>query len=157
MKQAPEEAKGSSSRRAPQLNPGWCPPSRHASRRRTGCGSRGVHLDEDARIRMRPDFVWYGNGSGGRPLAVVDAKYKVEKTRGYPDADLYQMLAYCTALGLPAGHLVYAKGNAPYGGHRVRETGTVLHQHALDLERSPDEILAEVGALARDMAAIARA
>ncbi|MFD5708953.1 McrC family protein [Streptomyces pharetrae] len=117
--------------------------------------AKGVHLDEDARIRMQPDFVWYGNGSEGRPLAVVDAKYKVEKTRGYPDADLYQMLAYCTALGLPAGHLVYAKGNAPHGGHRVRETGTVLHQHALDLERSPDEILAEVGALARDMASIA--
>ncbi|MFD5401712.1 McrC family protein [Streptomyces griseorubiginosus] len=113
----------------------------------------GVHLDEGGRVRMRPDFVWYRDG--GRPLAVVDAKYKVEKKDGYPDADLYQMLAYCMALGLPEGHLVYAKGNAPHAGHRVREVGTVLHQHALDLDQPPDALLAEVGALARRMAATA--
>ncbi|WP_234328119.1 McrC family protein [Streptomyces sp. NRRL S-37] len=117
--------------------------------------ARGVYLDEDERVRMRPDFVWYGDGNASRPLAVVDAKYKTEKKDGYPDADLYQMLAYCTALGLPAGHLVYAKGNAPHAGHRVREAGIVLHQHALDLDRSPDGLLAEVSDLAGEMAAIA--
>ncbi|MFI2435742.1 McrC family protein [Streptomyces sp. NPDC018693] len=115
--------------------------------------AKGVHLDEDERVRMRPDFVWYGDGNQGRPLAVVDAKYKAEKKDGYPDADLYQMLAYCTALGLPAGHLVYAKGNAPLAGHRVRQAGIVLHQHAFDLDQSPDSLLTEVSELAGKMAA----
>ncbi|MFF3540915.1 McrC family protein [Streptomyces platensis] len=111
--------------------------------------AKGVHLDEDRRVRMRPDFVWYGER--GRPLVVADAKYKAGKAGGYPDADLYQMLAYCTALGLTEGHLVYAKGNDPYASHRVREAGTVLHQHALDLDRASDELLVEMSSLAQEM------
>ncbi|MFJ1595478.1 McrC family protein [Streptomyces sp. NPDC088261] len=115
--------------------------------------ARGVHLDEGETIRMRPDLVWYGHD--GRPLAVVDAKYKAERPEGFPDADLYQMLAYCTALGLPEGHLVYAKGLAsapgdgPRASHRVRHAAVVIHQHTLDLDRPPDELLASVAELAR--------
>ncbi|MGW1716636.1 McrC family protein [Streptomyces sp. NPDC002156] len=108
-----------------------------------------VYLDEDDVIRMRPDFVWYGES--GLPLAVADAKYKAGKPRGYPDADLYQMLAYCTSLGLKDGHLVYAKGNAPHFGHMVRRSGIVLHQHALDLGQAPSELLGSVSALAARM------
>ncbi|GHE26408.1 hypothetical protein GCM10018781_78580 [Kitasatospora indigofera] len=90
-------------------------------------------------------------GPDGAPQAVADAKYKAEKSDGYPDADLYQMLAYCTALGLPEGHLVYARGNAPHAAHRVRHAGIVIHQHALDLDRPPGDLLAEVRSLARQM------
>ena len=37
-----------------------------------------------------------------RPLLVFDAKYKAASATGtYPNADHYQMLAYCTALGVP--------------------------------------------------------
>ncbi|WP_392876660.1 hypothetical protein [Streptomyces sp. LN499] len=105
------------------------------------------HLDEAHEIRMKPDFVLYG--PDGDPQAVADAKYKAEKPDGYPDADLYQMLAYCTALGLSEGHLVYAKGNAPHTTHRVRHAGIVIHQHALDLDQPPSGLLASVTALAR--------
>ncbi|WP_406259495.1 McrC family protein [Streptomyces chartreusis] len=100
------------------------------------------HLDEAAAIRMRPDFVLYE--PGGAPCAVVDAKYKAEKREGFPDADLYQMLAYCTALGLREGHLVYAKGNAPHAAHTVRHAGIVIHQHALDLDQEPSDLLSDV-------------
>ncbi|MFI1535789.1 McrC family protein [Streptomyces anandii] len=100
------------------------------------------HLDEAAAIRMRPDFVLYE--PGGAPCAVVDAKYKAEKRDGFPDADLYQMLAYCTALGLREGHLVYAKGNAPHAAHTVRHAGIVIHQHALDLDQEPSDLLSDV-------------
>ncbi|MGQ4485900.1 McrC family protein [Streptomyces sp. SAS_281] len=110
----------------------------------------GVYLDEAATVRMRPDFVWYGDG--GAPLAVADAKYKAEKPEGYPGADLYQMLAYCTALGLPEGHLVYAEGSAPHAEHRVRRGTVTLHQHALDLAQPPDSLLAATRALARRLA-----
>jgi 5-methylcytosine-specific restriction enzyme subunit McrC len=108
------------------------------------------HLDEARAISMKPDFVLYG--PEGTPRAVVDAKYKVEKPAGYPDADLYQMLAYCTALGLPEGHLVYAKGNAPHAAHRVRHAGIVIHQHALDLDQPPAGLLDDIRCLAHRIA-----
>lgn len=98
---------------------------------------------------MRPDLVWYGNQ--GIPRAVADAKYKAEKPEGFPDADLYQMLAYCTALGLRDGHLVYARGYEPSATHRVRHAGIRIHQHALALEQSPDELLAAITSIARSM------
>ena len=70
-----------------------------------------THLDDDADVPVRPDFVWL---TQGHPRIVVDAKYKAEKPTGFPQADLYQMFAYCTVLGLPEGDLVYAtKPHAP--------------------------------------------
>lgn len=122
----------------------------------TGSGGRCVlqathHLDERHAIRMIPDFVRYADD--GTPLAVADAKYKAEKLEGFPDADLYQMLAYCTALGLPDGHLVYAKGNAPHAAHRVRHARITIHQHALELDQPPAGLLAEVRALAQRLTA----
>ena len=56
-------------------------------------------------------------------VAVIDAKYKAEKPAGYPNADLYQLLAYCTVLGLRNGHLAYAKGNEVPACHIVRSSG----------------------------------
>jgi 5-methylcytosine-specific restriction enzyme subunit McrC len=107
------------------------------------------HLDEADTIRMKPDFVLYGPDS--TPCAVADAKYKAEKPSGFPEADLYQMLAYCTALGLRDGHLVYAKGNAGHASHRVRHAGIVLHRHALDLDQNPAGLLADVAEVAARM------
>lgn len=117
---------------------------------RTALQTRGVHLDEDRNVTMRPDLVWYGDDGG--PQAVADAKYKAEKPEGFPDADLYQMLAYCTALGLPDGHLVYARGYEPRVTHRVRNAVIRIHQHALALDRPPEELLAEIAAIACSMA-----
>ena len=104
------------------------------------------HLDVDRNIRIKPDLVWYDEP--GRVAAVVDAKYKAEKPSGFPDADLYQMLAYCTALGLSRGHLVYAKGNESAANHIVRNVGVQIVQHALDLDRDPVDILEQVQTLA---------
>jgi 5-methylcytosine-specific restriction enzyme subunit McrC len=47
-------------------------------------------LDEAETVPVRPDFVWSNTGV---PRLVVDAKYKAEKPSGFPQADLYQMLA----------------------------------------------------------------
>ena len=43
----------------------------------------------------------------GRDVAVADTKYKLPE-HGLPVDDLYQLLAYCVALDLPSGLLVYA-------------------------------------------------
>ena len=54
-------------------------------------------------VEMRPDVTVY---RAGRPALVVDAKWK--RPVGAPaSADLYQMLAYCTALGVGRAVLVY--------------------------------------------------
>lgn len=105
------------------------------------------HLDEADTVLLKPDLVWYD--ASRSPLAVVDAKYKAEKPDGFPGADLYQLLAYCTVLGLPEGHLVYAKGNALHADHVVRNADIRIHQHALDLQQPPDAILDHVASIAR--------
>jgi 5-methylcytosine-specific restriction enzyme subunit McrC len=114
------------------------------------CGSQESHyLDVAARVRMKPDIVWRRDGSAA---AVIDAKYKAEKPSGFPDADLYQMLAYCTALGLPDGHLVYAKGNEVEVSHTVRNAGVRIHAHTLDLAAPPPDLLDQVDDLATRIA-----
>lgn len=113
-----------------------------------------THLDEGADLRMRPDLVWEHRG---KPVAVVDAKYKRERPEGYPNADIYQVLAYCTALGLRRGHLVYAKGNAEPRRHVVRHAGTEIFCHAVDLSLPPENLLARMDELADELADVAHA
>lgn len=105
-------------------------------------------LDVAGQVAIRPDLVWYAD-DGRTPLAVVDAKYKAEKPSGFPDADLYQLLAYCTVLGLREGHLVYAKGNEHGRVHTVVNSGAVINAHTVDLTLQPTELLAQVSELAR--------
>lgn len=108
------------------------------------------YLDAADSIRLKPDLVWYADS--GLPLGVADAKYKAEKPAGYPDADLYQLLAYTTVLGLDTGHLVYAKGNEHRAEHTVRNAGVRIIQHALDLDQPPQQLLADVARIAEEIA-----
>ena len=83
-----------------------------------------------------------------------DAKYKNLIGDRIPNADLYQLLAYATALNLPGGLLVYAQGEAGEGTYRVRHSGKRLEVAALDLGGTLDEILARVQDLARRVVAL---
>ncbi|SNR46915.1 5-methylcytosine-specific restriction enzyme subunit McrC [Haloechinothrix alba] len=105
-------------------------------------------LDTAGRVTTQPDLVWYERAE---PVAVVDAKYKVERVGGFHD-NLYQMLAYCTALNLPRGHLVYAKGNTEQDRYVVRNAGIEILCHTLDLQEQPDELLAQISALTAEIA-----
>jgi 5-methylcytosine-specific restriction enzyme subunit McrC len=107
-------------------------------------------LDDAGKVRLYPDIVWKKRGV---PVAVIDAKYKAEKYKGYPNSDLYQLLAYCTVLGLPQGHLVYAKGNEVPVQHVIRHAGTKIICHAVDLHRDPGSLLAQLGELSQAIAA----
>jgi len=102
-------------------------------------------------VRLRPDIVWKIRGSA---VAVIDAKYKAEKPAGYPNADLYQLLAYCTVLGLPSGHLVYAKGNEEPVRHVVRRSGIEIFCHAVDLDQEPDTLIGQMRDLAQTIASV---
>ncbi|MFF3373315.1 McrC family protein [Streptomyces sp. NPDC002680] len=113
---------------------------------------RRHHLDLGSRVRIIPDLVLY---RAGRPLTVVDAKYRDLGAEPPPHEHMYQLLSYCTALALPHGHLVYAaqRGDAPVP-HPIRNAGITLTTHAVDLARPPTEILASVTALADHLAQV---
>jgi hypothetical protein len=67
-------------------------------------------------LAMRVDVVHVVRGA---PVLVFDSKYKAANERGeYPNADHYQMLAYCTALDVPVAWLVYAGAGTPRAPHR---------------------------------------
>ena len=105
-----------------------------------------VWLDRGEKIRTKPDLSWWENG---KCVFVGDAKYKniAEKTVP-PTADLYQMLAYVTALNLPRGLLIYAKDEAQPAAYQVRHSGKWLEIAALDLSGSLEEVLERVNVLA---------
>jgi 5-methylcytosine-specific restriction enzyme subunit McrC len=105
-----------------------------------------LNLDDQGSVWMKPDLLCR---KGRQPVAVIDAKYKAEKPAGFPNADLYQMLAYCTVLGLAEGHLIYAKGNEQGRVHTVRNAGITIHCKALDLGLQPAALLKQVDQLAR--------
>lgn len=71
---------------------------------------------------------------------------------GCPNVDLYQLLAYCTILGLGVGHLVYAASNEQPARHVIREAGTEIVCHALNLDRPSEELLTEIRDLAGSIA-----
>ena len=108
-------------------------------------------LDVGGRVGLRPDLTWR---LGGRCVFVGDAKYKNVTGESAPNADLYQMLAYATALDLPGGLLVYAKGEADTGAYRVRHSGKRLEVAALDLSGEFEDVLASVGRLADRVVAL---
>lgn len=110
---------------------------------------RRFHLDHAKSAKLRPDFVYEPPGSHS-PSGVVDVKYKqVRGTRGNM-GDLYQMLAYCTRLGLPEGHLVYAAGpgTATTRHHLHGEPGVTIHQHTLNLDAEPEALLSQIDTIA---------
>ena len=101
-------------------------------------------LDVGSKISLRPDLVWR---DGGRDIFVGDAKYKKTAGDAVPNADLYQLLAYTTALDLPGGLLIYAEGETDTATYEVRHSGKRLEVTALDLSGTLDDVLRQVGEL----------
>lgn len=103
------------------------------------------HPGGTAAIPMRVDIVHTLNG---RPTLVFDAKYKAASPTGtYPNADHYQMLAYCTALRVPTAWLVYAGPGAP-ARRRISNTDVTIVEYPLDLSQAPRDVLTGVQGLA---------
>ena len=76
-------------------------------------GESGIDsLDEGGKVSLRPDLVWRDRGGC---VFVGDAKYKRIVHERIPNADIYQMLAYVTALDLPGGFARLREGR---GGRR---------------------------------------
>ena len=107
--------------------------------------SHRISLAEDGRITLKPDLSWW---DGPRCTFVGDAKYKHIKSN-VPNADLYQLLAYATALDLPGGLLIYAKGERRPASYRVRHAGKRLEIAEVDLTSDTDALLFRMRKLAK--------
>lgn len=107
------------------------------------------YLDRGRELIIKPDILLRSNGI---VRAAIDAKYKAEKLGRYPNADVYQMLAYCIKFGLSEGHLVYARGDADVRSYVIDRPGITIYCHALNLDQPPDALMAEVDALAARIA-----
>jgi 5-methylcytosine-specific restriction enzyme subunit McrC len=111
----------------------------------------GYVLERQARRRltpsvpMRPDLVLK---AAGRDVAVGDAKYKELAPSNWPHADLYQLLAYCDALQLPRGLLIYADSRRPRS-EIVEGVQVTLEVVGIDLEGDHRDVLARARVAAR--------
>ena len=103
-------------------------------------------LDMGNKVRLKPDLVWR---QAGRYVFVGDAKYKNITGDRIPNDDLYQILAYVTALGLGGGLLVYAEGECDPETYTVRNTGTILEVTSLDISGSLDQVLERIESVAK--------
>lgn len=99
-------------------------------------------LDDEGHLSLQPDLVWRDGSFVG------DVKYK-RADGGVPNADLYQLLAYTTALDLPGGLLIYAQGEHEPMEHTVRHSGKRLEVATLDLSGTLEETLARIAELAQ--------
>jgi 5-methylcytosine-specific restriction enzyme subunit McrC len=85
----------------------------------------------------------------------MDAKYKTGSPRV---EDSYQMLAYCTVLGLTEGTLIYVADRTR--DHEkiatVRRSGITIRTWRLDVGATPTRMLAQLDALVADRVAAAR-
>ena len=108
-------------------------------------------LDDGGRIHLRPDLTWW---DGRSCVFVGDAKYKKITHASVPNADLYQLLAYATALDLPGGLLIYAQGEAESREYSIRHAGKRLEVAALDISGTLEETLTRVKDLSEQVKAL---
>lgn len=109
-------------------------------------GTRG------GQIPGEPDLLF--RDTSGAPVLVADSKYKLTSDGRGHSSDYYQLLAYCTALGLPRGVLIYCEvghAAAPAKTVQVRNTNTVLETARVRLSGSPKEISEEFARLTRQL------
>ena len=95
-----------------------------------------VHsLDVGKKITIRPDILIY---QGDKPCLVVDAKYKLSAAQ----EDLYQMLAYCHAVGLNRAVLVHPESEtSPTGSITICGPGNIFVDYqVINLSGGPQQL-----------------
>ena len=110
---------------------------------RSDAGSAAAYLDTAQHISLRPDLSWW---EGSACVFAGDVKYKISEDGRGTNADLYQALAYATALDLPGALLVYAEGGASV--HHVRHADKRLEVSTVKLDGTIEELQASIAGLA---------
>jgi 5-methylcytosine-specific restriction enzyme subunit McrC len=116
-----------------------------------GAHGHRLWLDTDRLVPLEPDLSWWVQGRG---LFVGDCKYK-RTTDSVPNADVYQMLAYLTALNLPEGLLIYAASEDVPHDVYIHQASKRIHVHVIDVAQPPANVLRQVGLVANSVRKIA--
>lgn len=101
-----------------------------------------MRLDHEGRIKLCPDIV-IRHGDAAR--VVADCKYKRTSAGDTGNnGDLYQLLAYCTRLGVSRGLLIYPAGPHVWEGDvTIRNTPIVVRAAAIDLGSAREDAIRE--------------
>lgn len=127
----------------------------NADRRSLPDRPREFYVDAAGTIPLRPDLCLLERG---RPVWIGDAKYKRLPDGGYHNADVYQLLAYTVASGLPEGMLIYAADSGTTAAeHIVTNVMKRLRVLTLDLSQPPAAILQQIRSIAATIRAAQRA
>ena len=103
-------------------------------------------FDDDKKVWFKPDLsCWEDSDTCS---FVGDAKYKDLTGKRAENDDLYQLLAYVTALNLPGGLLIYAQGDDKLETYSVRYADRQLEVAALNLSGTLDDIRSRVATIA---------
>lgn len=109
-------------------------------------------LDVLDRLHIKPDLVFYDEDG---PIAVADTKYKLlDVTGNFPNADAYQLVTYCSRLGLATGHLIYAAGEPRPEPFDILGAGVRLVIHSVDISRPVSDIEVRVAELGKAITAV---
>jgi 5-methylcytosine-specific restriction enzyme subunit McrC len=112
-----------------------------------------THLDRRSLVRIIPDLVLT---KGPIPVAVLDTKYKRLDGGDFVNHDIYQVLAYCTALQLEKGMLIYPEHLVSFGQETlIRNSEIAIQQVTMsltggiaDLQLATSDLAAKVAAWA---------
>lgn len=108
-----------------------------------------LHLDVQGWVPLRPDLCVV---RGSKVLWVGDAKYKRLPVGAYQNADLYQLLAYAIATGLPHGTLIYAADTGVSAGeYVVCNADKILRAISIDLSAPPAAIRRRIMAIGNEI------
>lgn len=114
-----------------------------------------VALAADGRVPMSVDLVLTRDGA---PFLVADTKYK-RLDHGQQPADVYQMLAYCVATGVPVAALIYPRTEVGAASELrpliIRNAGVTVRSLTVDLGLTGDALIREMRRLADHVVAIA--
>jgi 5-methylcytosine-specific restriction enzyme subunit McrC len=107
-------------------------------------GHHPVQLGVEGAIRLEPDLSWW---TGDVCVFAGDCKYK-KTDDTIPNADVYQMLAYLTALQLTRGLLVYAAGEDVPHSITIPFADKRVLIRTIDIAQAPNNILTQIAKLA---------
>ncbi len=110
---------------------------------------RGLWFDEGNRLQLLPDVVW--RDSSGVARLVIDVKYKAVVAPR--NDDVYQVAAYCQALRLARGALIYAAAQDDVV--IVRNGGPAITVISVDPDGEPDDLRKRLRAAADRLRALA--
>ena len=116
---------------------------------------RKYALGTSGHLNIQPDLVFFRDGV---EVAVADTKYKIlNEKKKLRNEDAYQLITYCTRLGLEAGHLIYAVGvddgdDEIPTDHNIQRSPVRLVVHRVDLKHDVDQLERDIVAIGVEIA-----